>query len=560
VTAAELLVVRGLGVDYALADGPVHAAREVSFTIAPGERVGFVGESGSGKTTVALALLGMLRHPGRIVGGSARLEGTELVGLPRRDHALLRLSRIAYVPQGAMNSLNPVQTVRRSIADGLADHGALPLGSALADRIAFLLRQVGLPPEVADRFPHELSGGMKQRVCIAIAISLSPRLILADEPTSALDVVTQRQVMETFQEIQSRLGNAVMLIGHDIGLMAQTVDRLVVMKDGRVVETGDVGDVLRRPEHPYTRDLIASVPTFGERRATPAIRHHAPVVDAVPVIRLDGVGKTYGGGLRRAGTAALRPLDLLLEGGPRILSVVGESGSGKTTLGDLILGFVEPTVGRVLYRGQPVAGLRGDTLRAYRRDVQAVFQDPYSAFNPFYRVDRALAQPLLKLGIVQGRAEARARMEAACAGVGLDPDAVLGRFAHQLSGGQRQRLMVARALMLRPRVLVADEPVSMVDASLRFAILDALRALRDEHGVTVVYVTHDLATAYRVSDRVIVLRKGEVVEDGDPEAVLRHPTHAYTRLLVDSIPWPDPDRAWGGSVLRRDEAPLERTT
>jgi ABC-type glutathione transport system ATPase component len=554
VTAADLLVVHDLSVDYELADGAIHAARDVSFTIAPGERVGFVGESGSGKTTVALALLGMLRRPGRIVGGSARLEGVELIGLERREHARLRLSRIAYVPQGAMNSLNPVQAVRRSIADGLVDHGEMLTRSALADRVAGLLRQVGLPPEVADRYPHELSGGMKQRVCIAIAISLSPRLILADEPTSALDVVTQRQVMETLGEIQSRLGSAVMMIGHDIGLMAQTVDRLVVMKDGRVVETGEVRHVLRQPAHPYTRDLIASVPTFGEHRAVPAAG--APPADGAapaPVIQLAGVGKIYDGSLGRPGTVALRPLDLVLEGQPRILAVVGESGSGKTTLGDLILGFVAPTQGAVLYRGQSVTRLRGEHLRAFRRDVQAVFQDPYSAFNPFYRVDRALAQPLLKLGVVRGGAAARKRIEQGCVQVGLDPDRVLGRFTHQLSGGQRQRLMVARALMLRPRILVADEPVSMVDASLRFAILDALRTLRDRYEVTVIYVTHDLATAHRVSDRVLVLRKGEVVEDGDPDAVLRHPVHPYTRLLVDAIPWPDPDRAWGGSARPHSE-------
>jgi peptide/nickel transport system ATP-binding protein len=402
---------------------------------------------------------------------------------------------------------------------------------------------------------------MKQRVCIAIAISLSPRLILADEPTSALDVVTQRQIMETLCAIQMRLGSAVLLIGHDLGLMAQTVDRLVVMKDGCVVETGTVRDVLRRPAHPYTRDLIASVPSFGEHRAASGARSATQPAESGPVIRLSRVGKTYGGGLRRPGTVALHPLDLVLDGEPCILAVVGESGSGKTTLGDIILGFTQPTDGEVLYRGQKLSRLRGGALRAFRRDVQAVFQDPYSAFNPFYRVDRALAQPLLKLGIVGNRREARARMAEACAQVGLDPARVLGRFAHQLSGGQRQRLMVARALMLRPRVLVADEPVSMVDASLRFAILDALRTLRDQYAVTVLYVTHDLATAYRVSDRVLVLRQGEVVEDGDPDTVLRHPTHPYTRLLVDSVPWPDPDRAWGGSVQQQSvyNASVEKT-
>ncbi len=548
----ELLVVRNLSVDYELTAGPVHAARDVSFTVSPGERIGFVGESGSGKTTVALALMGMLRHPGRVVAGSARLDGQELVGLARREHARLLLTKVAYIPQGAMNSLNPVQTIRRSMADGLVDHGTGLTGAALDKRIVDLLQQVGLQPDVAHRYPHELSGGMKQRVCIAIAISLSPRLILADEPTSALDVVTQRQVMQTFHDIQTRIGSGVILIGHDMGLMAQSVDRLLVMREGRVVEAGAVRDVLRKPSHSYTQQLIASVPRFGERRLQTAVER--PSAEPETIIDLQRASKAYAGrGFGVVPHVALHPIDLTIDTQPRILSVVGESGSGKTTLGGLILGFNSPSEGRVVYHGQPVSSLRGEDLKAFRRDVQAVFQDPYSAFNPFYRVDRALSVPLLKLGIVRGRAAAWQRMEEACVQVGLDPDKVLGRFAHQLSGGQRQRLMVARALMLRPRLLVADEPVSMVDASLRFTILDALKNLRDRFGITVLYITHDLATAYRVSDHVMVLQKGRVVEAGDPDTVLRNPTDPYTRLLVDSIPWPDPDRAWGRPLQHTPE-------
>ena len=553
-TGPARLAVSGLCVDYALPSGTVHAVRDLSLTLAPGERIGIVGESGSGKTTFALALLGMLRHPGRVVSGSAALDGRELIGLSRAEHASLLLSKIAYVPQGAMNSLNPVQTVRRSMADGLADHGEALTGRALDARISGLLEQVGLDGTVAQRYPHELSGGMKQRVCIAIAISLSPRLILADEPTSALDVVTQRHVMQTLRQAQSGIGSGLILIGHDMGLMAQCVDHLMVMKDGYVVETGRTRDVLRTPAQPYTRELIASVPMFGAQhaRAAPAT---ASAVAAQPIITLQGAGRRYAGrGSGREATVALHQLDLCIDSRPRILSIVGQSGSGKTTLGNMMLGFTEPTDGRVLYQGQEVAKLRGEALRSFRRDVQAVFQDPYSAFNPFYRVDRALSSPLFKLGLVTDRDEARARMEKACTQVGLDPSLVLGRFAHQLSGGQRQRLMVARALMLQPRVLIADEPVSMVDASLRLSILDALKELRDAFNISIVYITHDLATAYRVSDHVMVLQNGRIVEQGDAEAVLRQPTQAYTRLLVGSIPWPDPDRAWGAEPAACDEA------
>ncbi len=545
-SAPSLLRVDRLSVDYCLPAGPVHAVRGLSFAVEARARIGFVGESGSGKTTVALALMGMLRSPGRIVGGSMKLGDLELVGLGRREHARLRLAQIAYVPQGAMNSLNPVQTVRRSIADGLTDHGERLEGARRDARIADLLHQVGLEPQVAERYPHELSGGMKQRVCIAIAISLSPRLLLADEPTSALDVITQRQVMQTFQDIQRRLGSAMILIGHDLGLMAQSVDRLVVMKDGEAVETGAVRDVLRGQAHPYTRALVASVPVWGERRAQPA--RPAAVATSSPILRLEAAMKSYPQSLFGGGrVTALHPITLALEAAPRIVSIVGESGSGKTTLGNLVLGFTEPSSGRVMYGDDDVSALRGEARRKFHRDVQAVFQDPYSAFNPFYRVDRALALPLRMLGIATDTREIRRRMEEACVQVGLAPDQVLGRFAHQLSGGQRQRLMVARALMLRPKLLVADEPVSMVDASLRFAILDALGTMRDRYGVTVLYITHDLATAYRVSDEVLVLQRGRVVEQGDPDAVLRRPTDPYTRLLVDSIPWPDPDRGWGTS-------------
>ena len=544
-TSPALLTVNGLCVDYELASGTVRAVRDVSFTLAQGGRIGIVGESGSGKTTLALALLGMLRQPGRVVAGRAELDGRDLTGLSPAEHASLRLSKIAYVPQGAMNSLNPVQTVRRSIADGLADHEGTPTGRALDARIAGLLEQVGLNATVAQRYPHELSGGMKQRVCIAIAISLSPRLILADEPTSALDVVTQRQVMETLRQVQSRIGSGLVLIGHDMGLMAQCVDHLLVMKDGHVVEAGSTRDVLRTPAQPYTRELIASVPMFGELR-TREVPVAASAVAAQPIITLEGAGRHYAArGPGRETAVALHPLDLCIDSRPRILSIVGQSGSGKTTLGNMMLGFTEPTEGKVLYQGQAVAKLRGEALRSFRREVQAVFQDPYSAFNPFYRVDRALSSPLFKLGLVRDHDEARTRMEKACTQVGLDPALVLGRFAHQLSGGQRQRLMVARALMLQPRVLIADEPVSMVDASLRLSILDALKELRDVFGISIVYITHDLATAYEVSDYVIVLNKGRVVEAGTPEIVIKLPAHAYTRELVASIPWPDPDRSWG---------------
>ena len=538
----SVLDIAGLDVGYELPSGTIHAVRDLSLALAPGERLGLVGESGSGKTTTALAVMGLLRPPGRVLAGSIRLDGGELVGLADTAHAALRLARVAYVPQGAMNALNPVLRVRQSMAHAMRDHGVALGGVGMAARIGELLAQVGLAATVADRYPHELSGGMKQRVCIAIAISLGPRLIIADEPTSALDVVTQRQVMRTLRAVQDALGSAMILIGHDMGLMAQCVDRVAVMREGRLVEEGPVRRVFGAPAHPYTAELIRSVPVIGQdRRAAPAPA--GPV--AAPLLEFAGVEKSYGGGVFARPVTALHAFNLTVPDTPRIVSIVGQSGSGKSTIGGLALGLLAPSAGVIRWRGVDLGSLGGAARRDFRRQVQAVFQDPYSTFNPFYRVAHALTVPLYRFGLARNRDEARGKAEAAVRAVGLDPGTVLERFAHQLSGGQRQRLMVARALMLRPRLLVADEPVSMVDASLRAAILDLLVELRDGHGISVLYITHDLATAWRVGDEVLVLHRGRVVEAGDPDIVLRQPTHDYTRVLLDSLPVPDPGHPWG---------------
>jgi peptide/nickel transport system ATP-binding protein len=537
--SGAILEVDRLDVSYLGRRGRVDAVVGMAFAIDPGQRLGLVGESGSGKTTLALAVMGLLRPPGRVTSGAIRLEGADIVGLDARAQAALRLARIGYVPQGAMNALNPVLRIHQSIAHAIRAHG----GAAGRDRIVALLGEVGLAPEVADRYPHELSGGMKQRICIAIAISLGPALIIADEPTSALDVVTQRQVMQTLRRVQERRRSALLLIGHDMGLMAQSVDAVVVMRQGRLVEHGDTRQMFGDPAQPYTRELISSVPVVGGGARHQGARQ---TIAATPLLQCDGIEKTYGGGwLGKPATTALHRLTFTLAAAPpRIVAVVGQSGSGKTTLGNLVLGTDRPSSGRVLFEGHDIATLRGARAREFRRAVQAIFQDPFSSFNPFYRVSRSLAVPLRSFRIAKSPADARAKMEAACRQVGLDP-ALLDRFAHQLSGGQRQRLMVARALLLRPRLLVADEPVSMVDASLRAAILDLLVELRDAHGISILYITHDLATAWRVSDEVLVLHQGRVVEAGDPAAVFEQPEHPYTRLLIDCLPWPDPARPWG---------------
>ncbi|MEO0388930.1 MAG: ABC transporter ATP-binding protein [Pseudomonadota bacterium] len=532
-----------LSVEFPTAKGVVHAVADLSLSVAKGRRVGFIGESGSGKTTTALAVMRMLAEPGRVASGSIRLGDTDILALSDADMRRTRLSRVSYIPQGAMNSLNPVMRVENQLWDGITAHEGVTDNAVLRQRADAALASVGLPERTGALYPHELSGGMKQRVCIALGVLLRPDLIIADEPTSALDVVTQRQVMHTLKAVQEEIGAGLILIGHDMGLMAQSVDELAVLKDGVLVEFGPVRRILERPEHPYTRALISSVPLVGgdsflgsDRQAPPSGR----AKPGVPLLAFRGVSKTYGD------TTALHPMSFTLDGAvPKIISIVGQSGSGKSTLGALMLGFTGPSTGTVAFEGQDIATMDRARALTFRKDVQAVFQDPYACFNPFYRVNHALSFPFKRFGYAKNAADLQTKMEEACTAVGLDPSLVLGRYPHQLSGGQRQRLIVARALMLSPKLLIADEPVSMVDASLRATILKNIYDLKERYGISIVYITHDLATAYHVSDYVIVLYQGRVAEAGPPEAVIGAPEHPYTRLLIDAIPWPDLDRSWG---------------
>lgn len=547
------LIVKNLAVEFQTATRIIRAVRDVSFSVASGERVALVGESGSGKTTTALALMQMIDPPGRIVSGTAHLGGQDLLSLRGDEVRAARLSRVSYIPQGAMNSLNPVMTIGQQIADGLADHGERLSKEKLRSRIVEVLTSVGLDPDVRHKYPHQLSGGMKQRVCIAIGIVMQPQLIIADEPTSALDVITQKTVMSTLIEAQEKVGCGLILIGHDMGLMAQATHRVVVMRDGIIAEDAAVGSIFRNPQHAYSRQLIDSVPRLGGRENVSA-SERAASQSAAPLLAFDKVSKTFGGGvLGGNGVQALHPTSFELSAeSPQIVSVVGQSGSGKTTLARMILGLETPSSGTIRIAGRDLSAIRGAEHQVFRKDVQAIFQDPYGSFNPFYKVDRALAAPLRRFGEALGNREIYARMEEACTSVGLDAREVLGRFPHELSGGQRQRLMVARALLLRPKLLVADEPVSMVDASLRMTILRNLRDLRDKHGISIIYITHDLATAYHVSDFVMVLHRGRVVEAGPPEPVIERPEHPYTRSLVASIPWPEPGDEWRNAMINRD--------
>ncbi len=549
-----VLTLRDISIEFPTPKGVVQAVKNLDLTIQKGRRVGFIGESGSGKTTTALAVMQMLAEPGRVASGSIDLAGMDVLALSEEEMRKTRLSRIAYIPQGAMNSLNPVMRVEPQMWDAIIAHEGNMDRTALKQRSDAALASVGLPAHTGELFPHELSGGMKQRVCIALGIILNPDLIIADEPTSALDVVTQRQVMQTLKDIQEQIGSGLILIGHDMGLMAQSVDELAVLKDGELVEHGTVKQIIEAPKHPYTQDLISSVPLVGgDSFLNPDRNADAPKRDSQePLLRFENVRKDYGA------VTALHPMSFALQGDtPQIISIVGQSGSGKSTMGSIMLGFNPPSQGRVLYEGQDVQKMSAAQSLEFRKNVQAVFQDPYACFNPFYRVNHALKFPFKQFGLAQSEAHTQQAMEEACAAVGLDPDLVLSRYPHQLSGGQRQRLIVARALMLSPKLLIADEPVSMVDASLRATILSNIYDLKDKYGISILYITHDLATAYHVSDYVMVLYKGHVVEAGPPKEVIGQPQHPYTQLLIDSIPWPDLERSWGDGRGEHDVEKLQ---
>ncbi|WP_424968001.1 ABC transporter ATP-binding protein [Dinoroseobacter sp. S375] len=550
----HVLELTDLSIDFPTARGVVHAVTKLSLKIRPGIRVGFIGESGSGKTTTALSVMRMLGGSGRVASGAIQLGETDMLALSEEEMRLTRLSRVSYIPQGAMNSLNPIMRIENQIWDGIIAHEGKTDAAELKSRSDACLESVGLPARTGRLYPHELSGGMKQRVCIALGVSLNPELIIADEPTSALDVVTQRHVMQTLKDVQARIGSGLILIGHDMGLMAQSVDELAVLKDGVLVEHGSVQQILEAPEHPYTKQLISSVPLVGGASFLDAEVGAAPVKrgkPGVPLLEFKSVSKTYGD------VTALHPMSFALDGEkPKIISIVGQSGSGKSTMGSLMLGFNPPSAGQVLFEGADIAKHSAAERLEFRKSVQAVFQDPYACFNPFYRVDHALKFPYKRFGLGSSDAEVEAKMLEACEAVGLDGQLILRRFPHELSGGQRQRLIVARALMLEPKLLIADEPVSMVDASLRATILKNIYDLKDRYGISILYITHDLATAYHVSDYVMVLYHGHVVEAGPPKQVIGDPQHPYTQMLIEAIPWPDLTRDWGHADEASDAARL----
>jgi microcin C transport system ATP-binding protein len=522
-----MLQVENLHVEFPGEQEPVHAVRGISFDIQEGETVALVGESGSGKSVTALSILQLLPYPrARHPAGSIRFRGTELVGAAPGVLSHIRGDRIAMIFQEPMTSLNPLHTVAKQIGETLRLHKGVR-GAAARSRTLELLGLVGLPDPAArlDAYPHQLSGGQRQRVMIAMALANEPDLLIADEPTTALDVTIQAQILALLKDLQSRFRMAMLLITHDLAIVRKMAERICVMTEGEIVEQAAARDIFERPQHPYTRKLLA---------AQPSPRPSRVIKDAVEVARADDLKVWFpvrAGVLRRTvgHIKAVDGVSVRVHAG-RTIGVVGESGSGKTTLGLAML-RLQPSEGGVYFDGRSIQGLSWGALRPLRREMQVVFQDPYGSLSPRMSVAQIVEEGLKVHNLGGTPAERRKLIDEALAEVGLDP-AMAERYPHEFSGGQRQRIAIARAMVLRPRLVVLDEPTSALDMSVQAQIVDLLRDLQSRHDLAYVFISHDLKVVRAMADDLIVMRNGKVVEQGPAARVFERSEHPYTRSLL----------------------------
>ncbi|MBF4560548.1 ABC transporter ATP-binding protein [Microbacterium sp. VKM Ac-2870] len=529
-----VLEVTDLNVDFGVDGYWVPAARHVSYTIASGEVLAIVGESGSGKSVSSMSLLGLLPKNSR-VSGSAKLAGRELIGMKPREMQEIRGNQISMIFQEPMTALNPVLTVGFQIVETLRQHFGTSPAEAKARAIE-LLTLVELPDPVKafDSYPHQLSGGQRQRAMIAQSLSCDPLLLVADEPTTALDVTVQAEILELMRKLQDRLGSAILLITHDMGVVADMADRIVVMRQGDIVETGVVADVFADPQHPYTQALLAAVPriTTEDLQAPEAANPTSPVV-----VSFEDVAIEYPKRGRVPAFRAADHIDLKIYQG-EVLGLVGESGSGKTTIGRATIGLLPIHSGRLQVAGMDISKASRDELHALHHEVGIVFQDPSSSLNPRMTIGDSIAEPILLSEKIKGAALDK-RVRALLDSVRL-PREYASRYPHELSGGQKQRVGIARALALNPKVLVADEPTSALDVSVQATVLELLKDLQRERGFACLFISHDLAVIDELADRIAVMRHGALVEVGSRDQIMRRPQQAYTKRLLAAVPVPDP--------------------
>ena len=524
----NLIDVQGLSL--AVRRTNIDVVKGVDFQVAPGEIVGIVGESGSGKTLAARAIIGLEPPAIRRSAGSIRFRGREISEMPPKDLRRIRGAEVGMVFQEPMTSLNPSMTIGRQLEEGLVLHRALTAAARRAE-IHDMLVRVGItdPQNAVGAFPHQFSGGMRQRIMLASVMLLKPRLLIADEPTTALDAVVQRDVLELMVELTRANNTAVLMISHDLAMVARYTQRVIVMQSGEIVEAGATDDILRAPRHPYTRKLLSAMPRRLEARP-------APAQGRTPVVAVRDLVVEYSGRRHLWKTSppkrALKGVSLEVAPG-EVVAIVGGSGCGKTTLGRTIAGLLKPTGGSILFDGKPIDKSE-DAFRDYRLNCQMVFQDPYASLDPRMTIGQLVGEALRHVPGMSG-AEKRARVLEVMQEVGLS-ETHAERYPHELSGGQRQRIAIARAVIRRPRFVIADEPVSALDVTVRAQVLDLLAELQRRHGFSCLFISHDLSVVEQVADRVIVMQDGQIVESGTRDDIFDAPRHDYTRKLLSAIP------------------------
>lgn len=544
-----LLELKDLNITFSSSGGDVHAVRGANLEVYPGETVAIVGESGSGKSTTAMSVIGLLPKNGKIEGGSIVFNGEDLTKASEKRFQQIRGAEIGLVPQDPMSNLNPVWKIGAQVTESLKANNALD-GADKDEKVAQLLTEAGLPDAAkkAKQYPHEFSGGMRQRALIGIGLAARPQLLIADEPTSALDVTVQRKILDHLASLTEELGTAVLLVTHDLGLAAERAEHLVVMHRGRIVESGPSQEILQDPQHPYTQRLVQAAPSINTARYSEnaTVNENSDGTDSQPtsgepisadndfVIEVANLTKEFA--QRGRGKDVFKAVDDVSFNVRRgtTLAMVGESGSGKSTIANMVLQLLEPTSGTIKFNGEDVSKFSKKQLFNLREKMQVVFQNPYGSLDPMYSIYKSIEEPLILHK--RGNRKERQKRVAELLDMVAMPASAMQRFPNELSGGQRQRIAIARAMALNPEVLVLDEAVSALDVLVQDQILKLLQNLQDEHNLSYLFITHDLAVVRQSADDVVVLQNGNLVEKNTTENLFRNAEQEYTRNLINSVP------------------------